>query len=121
MILVAKGDLTMGGRDQGNDTLAISNFDHNDANNLKVGVLTAPNPLRGLDRLAKQVAASGITKISGDVIIDDRLFKPFRVPNGICSLPPSSSTTTASMLLCCQPNLGSAPRFSGCRRRQLSR
>jgi D-alanyl-D-alanine carboxypeptidase/D-alanyl-D-alanine-endopeptidase (penicillin-binding protein 4) len=82
LILVAKADLTMGGRDQGNDTLAISNFDHNDANNLKVGILTAPNPLGGLDRLAKQVAASGITKISGDVIIDDRLFKPFRVPNG---------------------------------------
>ena len=81
LILVAKGDLTMGGRDQGNDTLAISNFDHNDANNLGVGVLTAPDPLGGLNRLAKQVAASGITKISGDVIIDDRLFKPFRVPN----------------------------------------
>jgi PBP4 family serine-type D-alanyl-D-alanine carboxypeptidase len=81
LILVAKGDLTMGGRDQGNDTLAISNFDHNDANNLGVGVLTAPNPLAGLKRLAKQVAASGIRKISGDVIIDDRLFKPFRVPN----------------------------------------
>lgn len=81
LILVAKGDLTMGGRDQGNDTLAISNFDHNDANNLGVGVLTAPDPLGGLNRLAKQVAASGITKVSGDVIIDDRLFKPFRVPN----------------------------------------
>jgi D-alanyl-D-alanine carboxypeptidase len=81
LILVAKGDLTMGGRDQGHDTLAISNFDHNDANNLGVGVLTAPDPLGGLNRLAKQVAASGITKISGDVIIDDRLFKPFRVPN----------------------------------------
>jgi PBP4 family serine-type D-alanyl-D-alanine carboxypeptidase len=81
LILVAKGDLTMGGRDQGNDTLAITNFDHNDANNLKVGVLTAPDPLGGLDRLAQQVAAAGITRISGDVIIDDRLFKPFRVPN----------------------------------------
>ncbi len=81
LILVAKGDLTMGGRDQGDDTLAISTFDHNDANNLGVGVLTAPDPLGGLNRLAKQVAASGITKISGDVIIDDRLFKPFRVPN----------------------------------------
>ena len=66
----------------------------------KVGVLMNSSPRwRGLDRLAKQVAASGITKISGDVIIDDRLFKPFRVPNGICSLPPSSSTTTSSMLL----------------------
>jgi D-alanyl-D-alanine carboxypeptidase len=81
LILVAKGDLTMGGRDLGNDTIAITDFDHNDANNLGSAILTAPNPLQGLNKLARQVAASGITKISGDVIIDDRLFKPFRVPN----------------------------------------
>jgi D-alanyl-D-alanine carboxypeptidase len=81
LILVAKGDLTMGGRDNGNDTVAITDFDHNDANNLGSAILTAPNPLAGLDKLARQVKASGITKVSGDVIIDDRLFKPFRVPN----------------------------------------
>jgi D-alanyl-D-alanine carboxypeptidase len=81
LILVAKGDLTMGGRDNGNDTIAITDFDHNDANNLGSAILTAPDPLGGLNKLARQVAASGITKVSGNVIIDDRLFKPFRVPN----------------------------------------
>ena len=81
LILVAKGDLTMGGRDNGNDTLAITDFDHCDANNLGSAILSAPDPLAGLDKLAAQVAASGITKVSGDVIIDDRLFKQFRVPN----------------------------------------
>lgn len=81
LILVAKGDLTMGGRDLGNDKIAITNFDHNDANNLGSAILTAPDPLAGLNALARQVAASGITRISGDVIIDDRLFQPFRVPN----------------------------------------
>jgi PBP4 family serine-type D-alanyl-D-alanine carboxypeptidase len=81
LILVAKGDLTMGGRDPGNDTVAITDFDHNDANNLGSAILTAPDPLQGLNELARQVAASGIKKISGDVMIDDRLFKPFRVPN----------------------------------------
>jgi PBP4 family serine-type D-alanyl-D-alanine carboxypeptidase len=81
LILVAKGDLTMGGRDIGDDTLAITDFDHNDANNLGSAILTAPDPLGGLDKLAAQIAASGITKVSGDVIIDDRLFKEFRVPN----------------------------------------
>jgi D-alanyl-D-alanine carboxypeptidase len=81
LILVATGDLTMGGRDNGDDTLAITDFDHNDANNLGSAILTAPNPLAGLNKLARQVAASGITRVSGNVIIDDRLFKDFRVPN----------------------------------------
>jgi PBP4 family serine-type D-alanyl-D-alanine carboxypeptidase len=81
LILVAKGDLTMGGRDNGDDTIAITNFDHNDANGLGSAILTKPNPLAGLDKLAAQIAASGIKRVSGDVIIDDRLFEPFRVPN----------------------------------------
>jgi D-alanyl-D-alanine carboxypeptidase/D-alanyl-D-alanine-endopeptidase (penicillin-binding protein 4) len=81
LILVAKGDLTMGGRDNGNGTVAITNFDHNDANSLGSAILTAPDPLGGLNMLARQVAASGIKCVKGDVIIDDRLFKPFRVPN----------------------------------------
>lgn len=81
LILVAKGDLTMGGRDNGDDTVAITNFDHNDANNLAGAILTTPNPLAGIDNLARQVASSGITKVSGNVIIDDRLFDEFRVPN----------------------------------------
>jgi D-alanyl-D-alanine carboxypeptidase len=77
LILVAKGDLTMGGRDTGHDTIAVTNFDHCDANNLGSAILTAPDPLGGLDKLAAQVAASGIRKVSGDVIIDDRLFQQF--------------------------------------------
>ena len=81
LILVAQGDLTMGGRDNGDDTVAITDFDHNDANNLGGAILTTPDPLAGLDKLAAQVAASGITKVSGEVVIDDRLFGEFRVPN----------------------------------------
>jgi D-alanyl-D-alanine carboxypeptidase/D-alanyl-D-alanine-endopeptidase (penicillin-binding protein 4) len=71
LILVAKGD----------GTIAITDFDHCDANGLGSAILTAPDPLAGLNKLAAQVAASGITKVSGDVIIDDRLFKSFGVPN----------------------------------------
>ena len=40
-------------------------------------MLTAPNPLAGYINLAQQVAAAGITRISGDVVIDDRLWVPF--------------------------------------------
>lgn len=88
LVLVAKGDLTMGGRNNGDDTVAITDFDHCDANNLGSAILTEPDPLAGLDQLAAQVAASGITKVSGDVIVDDRLFKPFRVPNQLLLITP---------------------------------
>jgi D-alanyl-D-alanine carboxypeptidase/D-alanyl-D-alanine-endopeptidase (penicillin-binding protein 4) len=88
LILVAKGDLTMGGRDTGHGTIAVTDFDHCDANNLGSAILTTPDPLAGLNKLAAQVAASGITKVSGDVIIDDRLFKAFRVPNQLLLITP---------------------------------
>ncbi len=77
IILVATGDLTMGGRRNPNSTMAISNFDHNDANNLGNAVLTAPDPLQGYKDLAKQIADSGVTRITGEIIIDDRLFQPY--------------------------------------------
>src|SRR5260370_21950124 len=83
LVLVAKGDLTMGGRDNGDDTVAVTDFDHCDANNLGSAILTKPDPLAGLDKLAAQVAASGISKVSGDVIVDARLFTPFRVPHNL--------------------------------------
>jgi PBP4 family serine-type D-alanyl-D-alanine carboxypeptidase len=88
LILVVKGDLTMGGRDNGNDTVAITDFDHCDANNLGSAILTTPDPLAGVDKLAAQVAASGIRKVSGEVIIDDRLFPQFRVPNQLLLITP---------------------------------
>src|SRR5262249_50479449 len=77
LILVASGDLSMGGRRNADGTLAISDLDHNDANSLGNAQLTAPNPLAGYGELAKQVVQSGIREINGDVIIDDRLFIPF--------------------------------------------
>ena len=77
LVLVASGDITMGGRDTAEGTIAFTNFDHTEANSLGSAILTAPDPLGGLDRLARQVAASGITTVRGDVVIDDRLFVPF--------------------------------------------
>lgn len=77
LILVASGDLTMNGRKNPDGSIAISNFDHNEADSLGNAVLTAPNPLAGYIALAQQVAAAGITEITGQVIIDDRLFVPF--------------------------------------------
>ncbi|HEU0115496.1 MAG TPA: D-alanyl-D-alanine carboxypeptidase, partial [Thermomicrobiales bacterium] len=81
LILVAAGDLTLGGRADGDDDIAFTDFDHNDANNLGTAILTPQDPLHGLDVLAQQVRAAGIQRVAGDVVIDDRLFVPFRVPN----------------------------------------
>jgi D-alanyl-D-alanine carboxypeptidase len=76
LILVASGDITMGGRTNPDGTIAYTNYDHNEANSLGNAVLTKPNPLAGYAALAHQIAASGIQEVAGDVVIDDRLFKP---------------------------------------------
>jgi D-alanyl-D-alanine carboxypeptidase len=77
LVLVASGDLTMGGRTNPDGTIAITNFDHNEADSLGNATLAKPNPLAGYIELAKQVARSGVKEITGDVVIDDRLFQPF--------------------------------------------
>jgi D-alanyl-D-alanine carboxypeptidase len=81
LVVVAAGDLILGGRVNADDTVTFTDFDHNDANNLDTAILSPQDPLRGLDNLAQQVGASGIRAVSGDVIIDDRFFDSFRVPN----------------------------------------
>jgi PBP4 family serine-type D-alanyl-D-alanine carboxypeptidase len=88
LILVADGDLTMGGRNTPQGTVAYTSFDHTEANSLGSAILTAPDPLTGIDELAEQVAASGIKTVDGDVIIDARLFDHFRVPNGNVLITP---------------------------------
>jgi D-alanyl-D-alanine carboxypeptidase len=77
LILVASGDLTMGGRTNPDGSIAVSNWDHNEADSLGNAVLTQPNPIAGYLRLAQAVKAAGIDRVAGDVVIDDRLFKPF--------------------------------------------
>ncbi|MDD1724453.1 MAG: D-alanyl-D-alanine carboxypeptidase/D-alanyl-D-alanine-endopeptidase [Methanospirillum sp.] len=69
LVLVASGDPTMGGRTLPDGTIEFMNTDHCESN----GSLTTTDPLSGLEDLARQVKASGITTVS-DVIIDDRLF-----------------------------------------------
>jgi D-alanyl-D-alanine carboxypeptidase len=88
LVLVGAGDLTFGGRRIDANTVEYTNFDHNDANNLGTAILTPQDPLFALDALARQVRASGITAVEGDVAIDDRLFVPYRVPNGNLLITP---------------------------------
>ncbi|HKU80872.1 MAG TPA: D-alanyl-D-alanine carboxypeptidase, partial [Candidatus Tumulicola sp.] len=77
LIVVASGDLTMGGRTLPDGRIAVSNWDHNEADGLGNAILTQPDPLAGYRRLAQQVRAAGITHVAGNVAIDDRLFQPF--------------------------------------------
>ncbi len=75
LILVGQGDLSFGGRGDAGGTLQFKDHDHIYANWLSTRTeLTDTDPLAGLDDLARQVKASGIKQVEGDVLIDDRLF-----------------------------------------------
>ncbi|MEO8907512.1 MAG: D-alanyl-D-alanine carboxypeptidase, partial [Microbacteriaceae bacterium] len=81
LALLASGDLTMGGRNaadgRADDSFSAKNIDHV-YGDLAPNAAKAPgDPLAGLDSLAKQVAASGIRQVSGNVLIDDRLWEPY--------------------------------------------
>ncbi|MCS6977288.1 MAG: D-alanyl-D-alanine carboxypeptidase/D-alanyl-D-alanine-endopeptidase [Gemmatales bacterium] len=75
LILIASGDLTLGGRTLPDGRIAFVNVDHTYANGFANADWTEPDPLAGLNDLARQVAASGIRKITGRILIDDRLFE----------------------------------------------
>jgi len=86
LVLRASGDLTMGGRQKADGSVAYTGFDHTDANAVPgPATLTPQNPLAGLNRLARQVRAAGIRRVGGDVVIDDRLWRPRRVGHEIIS------------------------------------
>ncbi|WP_435058768.1 D-alanyl-D-alanine carboxypeptidase/D-alanyl-D-alanine endopeptidase [Streptomyces sp. bgisy060] len=74
LVLVAQGDLTMGGRTKPDGTVDFTTIDHTYANDIPGATLTPEDPLAGLDSLARQVRATGITEVNGDVVVDDRLF-----------------------------------------------
>jgi len=74
LVLVASGDPMLGGRTLADGALAYGEIDHTDANALPGVALLATDPLAGLDDLAAQVAAAGIHRVEGEVIVDARLF-----------------------------------------------
>lgn len=78
LVLVASGDLSLGGRTDAAGRITFRENDHIYASLDGKAELTEADPLAGLNDLARQVAAAGITRIGGDVLIDDRLFEPAR-------------------------------------------
>jgi D-alanyl-D-alanine carboxypeptidase/D-alanyl-D-alanine-endopeptidase (penicillin-binding protein 4) len=75
LVLVAQGDLTFGGRQSTPNTLSYTKLDHTIANEVPGVILTKENPLNAVIDLAKQIYDHGIRKVSGDIVIDDRLFE----------------------------------------------
>jgi serine-type D-Ala-D-Ala carboxypeptidase/endopeptidase (penicillin-binding protein 4) len=74
LILVAQGDLCMGGRTGPDGTLLFQDEDHTYAGGNVRSQIVATDPLAGLDHLAREAQAAGIREITGEVIVDDRLF-----------------------------------------------
>jgi len=76
LILIAQGDLCMGGRTGPEGTLLFKDEDHTYSGGNLRSEIVGTNPLAGLDHLARDVEAAGIHEIAGEVIVDDRLFAP---------------------------------------------
>lgn len=110
LILVASGDLTMGGRDTPDGHIDYTSFDHTYANTTDLATLTPEDPLAGLDDLASQVAQSGIARVRGNVIVDARLWaqmpkddyvlSPIMINDNVIDLTvtPGSAGQTASVV-----------------------
>ncbi|XAS74927.1 D-alanyl-D-alanine carboxypeptidase/D-alanyl-D-alanine-endopeptidase [Dermatophilaceae bacterium Sec6.4] len=81
LALVASGDLTMGGRNapqgRADESFNEAHIDHVYGDLAPNAVKPLGHPLAGLDSLTQQIAAKGIRKVSGNVLIDDRLWQPF--------------------------------------------
>jgi len=74
LILVAKGDLSLGGRTGPDGSLLFEDNDHTYASGNPDASLVPCDPLGGLIHLAREIHSGGITSITGDVLVDDRLF-----------------------------------------------
>ena len=67
LILVASGDLTLGGRTDKASKMAFADDDHIYAGPGKTSTaVPATNPLAGLEDLARQVQGAGISRVSGE-------------------------------------------------------
>src|SRR5439155_1562730 len=72
LIVVAQGDLTLGGRTGPDGRMAYRDSDHIYATSTGTRTeLTETDPLAGLKELARQIHAAGIAHVDGDVLVDD--------------------------------------------------
>ncbi len=90
LALVASGDLALGGRGALDDrfgfTFTAHAIDHVYGDVAPNAAVPRGDPLAGLDELARQVAAAGVTRVDGDVVVDQRRWQPFDSQEGL--VPP---------------------------------
>lgn len=72
LVLVASGDLDLSNRIQPDDTLAFENEDHSYGGPDSHGL--TGDPLLVMHEFARQIAAKGIKRVQGRILIDDTLF-----------------------------------------------
>lgn len=83
LVLVASGDFSFGLREQPDGKLGFNSLPDVDHNTTSTGFpggayVRNSEPLAALDALAAQIKAAGIREITGDVMVDDRLFETYR-------------------------------------------
>jgi D-alanyl-D-alanine carboxypeptidase/D-alanyl-D-alanine-endopeptidase (penicillin-binding protein 4) len=85
LVLVGAGDMIMGGRGvgAGDGDVQFNSPDHVYAYATPLATPVEGDPLAGLDDLAAQVVASGVTTVAGDVLVDERLWEPFETKEGV--------------------------------------
>lgn len=85
LVLVGSGDLALGGRGapNGEFQFVTDGVDHVYADAIPGATLPPGDPLAGLDDLARQVAASGVTRVDGDVLVDPRLWETYSTVEGL--------------------------------------
>ncbi|MBK5232484.1 MAG: D-alanyl-D-alanine carboxypeptidase/D-alanyl-D-alanine-endopeptidase [Thermoleophilia bacterium] len=82
LVMVASGDYAFGLRDQPGNTMGYNStpdIDHSYADTGLPGptLLAGSNPLRAVNQIAAQIKKSGIKKVNGNVVVDDRLFQDY--------------------------------------------
>jgi serine-type D-Ala-D-Ala carboxypeptidase/endopeptidase (penicillin-binding protein 4) len=83
LVLVGSGDFILGGRGVLDGQLQYTEPDHVYAYAVPTVKPVAADPLAGLDKLASEVKAAGITSIKGGVLVNDKLWNPFMTKEGV--------------------------------------
>jgi D-alanyl-D-alanine carboxypeptidase/D-alanyl-D-alanine-endopeptidase (penicillin-binding protein 4) len=76
VILVAQGDLSLGGRTAPDGTMGFRDDDHTYAGGNLRSEVVPTDPLAGLEHIVREVQSAGVKELTGDVIVDDRMFAP---------------------------------------------
>ncbi len=85
LVLVGSGDFILGGRGVLNGELEYGTdpADHVYYYATSAVVPVKADPLAGLDKIAGEVKAKGVTTLQGDVLVNDKLWKPYETKEGV--------------------------------------